>query len=373
MLRDSLTAEGAGFHVEQVEIVFTQGVVSERVVSAWEKTVGETEALRIAFLMDGGEPTGWKFVRPSVVLKQEDLPPASWESWLRDDRLRPLLSPHEVPWRATWWPGTGRFIWTFHHALLDGRSITEILRGFLKRLAGEPAATLAISRWSGPSRGMLMRAEQRLSESFSNCMPLDLDFLPAESNNEPATRCLGAGFLKRLESIATGMEVTAATILTWAWGQTLLGSAGTDAVMLEQVRCGPRQQGTAGFRMNTLPVLVDRTDGDPVGNLRAFREQLMTLREIEPVSPGDFPSGVFPDMNSPWSSVIMIEHGTLHHMAGAPAWVESLRLHECKGETLMATAYVMPDLRLEVEGPQRHFLLAGWIRELETLVSEIDP
>jgi hypothetical protein len=62
----------------------------------------------------------------------------------------------------------------------------------------------------------------------------------------------------------------------------------------------------------------------------------------------------------------MVERGTLSHLTGVD-FVESLMLHEAKGESLTATAHVLPDLRLEVEGPGRHDLLQRWIGVLERL------
>ena len=44
-----------------------------------------------------------------------------------------------------------------------------------------------------------------------------------------------------------------------------------------------------------------------------------------------------------------------------PQGKSTLVLHEAKGTTLMATAYLLPDLRLEVEGPRRHQLLESWL------------
>ena len=78
----------------------------------------------------------------------------------------------------------------------------------------------------------------------------------------------------------------------------------------------------------------------------------------------DFPPGVFPNMDAPGASVIMIERGTLQHLAGSEI-VSSLVLHEAKGTSLMATAYLLPDLRLEVEGPRRHHLLESWLGILD--------
>jgi hypothetical protein len=141
-----------------------------------------------------------------------------------------------------------------------------------------------------------------------------------------------------------------------------------DSVWVEQLRAGAPQAGTAGFTMNLLPILIRRSEGNPGKELREFRARLLALRDIEAVSPENFPPGVFPDMTGPASSVIMVERGTLRQQVGEVAsgeLIESLVLHERVGETLMATAYLLPDLKLEVEGPGRRDLLERWIRVLE--------
>ena len=348
MLRDSLVAPHAGHHVEQVEIRFTTGVVARQVIAAWTETVARTEALRIS--LPTGEP-----VTPLPILISNETPP---DSWMEADRQCPLLSPHTVPWRAVYWPADRRWVWTFHHALLDGRSIARVLQHFLKRLKGEEAESLPLAEWQGPSPATLERAEKMLCEMAvqpPNEMGLtDESDLPAVAFPDIADR---------LDAAARAMEVTPATILTWAWGQALSQAAGTDAVLVEQLRCGPPQPATAGFTMNTLPLLIRR--GDAAAGLPELRARMLELREIESVSPEDFPLDVYPDLDGPWSSVIMIERGTLIHQIGLTGLVESLDLHEAKGETLLATAYLQPALRLEVEGTGRHAMLAGWLQELE--------
>ncbi len=372
MLWDSLAAGGPGQHVEQVEIVLSPGLAGERVVAAWEETVARTDALRTAFLTANGMPVGLEQVTPRKSLSLEEPVPPSWKSWLAADRLRPLLMPHAVPWRAVYWHEARHLIWTFHHALLDGRSIARILRGFLGRLNGGGADDLALSRWREPSPEMVALADRMFREMAVVPEPAGMAF-PPEPDGQ-AVRCLGNAFALRLESLAAVMEVTAATALTWAWGQALAAASGADAVRVEQLRAGTPQHGTAGFIMHTLPVVIHRAaTGEVAASLRELRARLLALREIEGVSPDDFPSGVHPNMDGPDSSVIMIEHGTLQHTAGATHLVESLVLHECKGETLMATAYLLPDLRLEVEGPGRHYLLAAWIGVLVRLCNPGEP
>ena len=358
MLRDSLAEAGAGHHVEQVEILFARGPILGRVAAAWVETVARTAALRVAFVMDDGHAVGREFVTPQNFLNSSEPLPISWEIWRNADRCRPLLAPHEVPWRAVYWPEDGRFIWTFHHALLDGRSISRVLQNFLERLAGGNPEPLAIAEWTAPTAKSLALAEQIFRNEAVPSIEMNLPDEAVES----AVCCMGNDFARRLESMA----VTAPTILIWAWGQALMEVSGADAVMVEQLRAGAPQPGTAGFTMHTLPVTVRRAGADVARDLREFRAWLLALRAIEAVSAEDFAAGVFPDSSGISSSLIMVERGTLSHLAGVD-FVESLVLHEAKGESLTATAHVLPDLRLEVEGPGRHDLLQRWIGVLERL------
>ena len=104
MLQDSLADDGHGRHVEQVEIVFSQEIARERIISAWRETVAGTEALRVAFV---GEALEVVFMEPADFLRIERAVPDAWQDWLDADRVRPLLVPDEVPWRAAFWPLAG--------------------------------------------------------------------------------------------------------------------------------------------------------------------------------------------------------------------------------------------------------------------------
>ena len=100
MLWDSHATGGAGHHVEQVEIILSRDFSDGQVEAAWDETVARTEVLRITFLTVGGMAVGLERVRPQKLLELEHTEPRSWEAWLAADRRRPLLTPHEVPWRA---------------------------------------------------------------------------------------------------------------------------------------------------------------------------------------------------------------------------------------------------------------------------------
>ena len=368
MLRNSLSNPSAGHHVEQVEIHFTPGEWRARVAAAWEETVAKTEALKIAFLINVGESGGIELISPPAIVVQWGNLPEPWDSWLAEDRQRALLRPHQVPWRAIYWPQDGRFLWTVHHALLGGRSITAVLRAFITRLAGGEAEELALSKWHPPSAEVIARARKMFQEDFPVSAPV---FSQSDnSSGDLAVRHLGEAFREKLEQTSADLEVTAATVLIWAWGQALAESSGVESVVVEQVRSGAPQPSTAGFVMHLLPVLIFRAvEGDRIiRHVQEFRARLLALRVIEGVSQEDFLPGVFPDVNQSGSSVIMVERGTLQYLLDGGKMVESIQLHESKGESLMATAHILPDLRLEVEGPGRHDLLDAWIRVLQGLI-----
>lgn len=373
MLQDSQLDGESGHHVEQVEIVFAPGLVRQRVAAAWRETVERTEALQIVFLTDSNGVWTWKWGSPERNLNHLEPRSEPREFWLERDRCLPLLKPDQVPWRAAYGPREGRFIWTFHHALLDGRSITRVLRDFLERLAGNEVPGLAIAEWHSPTAEALARASEIFLNDFADMERPSRKVPERTAETVAAVRRLGQGAVTRLEARAAAMEISAATALTWTWGQALANASGAAAVMVEQLRAGAPQPGTAGFTMNTLPVRISRAGADDAqASLRALRIRLLELRAIESVSHTDFAPGIFPNMDAPSTSVIMVERGTFRHLAGRVAnsrLVDSLTLYEPKGESLMATAHLLPDLRLAVEGPGAQDWLARWISEIERFVA----
>lgn len=352
MLRDTLAEPRAGHHVEQVEIVFTPSITQEKIVAAWQETVRRTAALQLSFTFENEQPHGWEFVTPPTLLYSDECSTGTLESWLVADQLSPLVTPSAVPWRAVYWPATRRLVWTFHHALLDGRSIARILRSFFAHFTGPCPEPLTLARWQPPTADAVIQAGKLFAAPIPQTMGSPLE----EADATPA--------ICRLEPIAVNREVTAATLVTWAWGRAILAASGNEAVWIEQLRAGAPQSQTAGFTMNLLPVLI-RAETSP----HELQRQLHALRTIETVSPQDFSPGVFPATDGPWASVIMVERGCLRQMAHAPDFIETLRLHERPGKSLAATAHLSPDLRLQVEGPGRHHLLAKWIDLLKNPVT----
>jgi len=377
MLRDSLADGTSGHHVEQVEIVFAPGPARCRVPEAWLATVSLTAALQRSFLTDGVEGSSWEIMVPATPLTLCDSTPESWDAWLALDHNRPLLIPHQVPWRASYWPEEGRFIWTFHHALLDGRSITKILSALLMRIAGNEVAGLTLAHWPTPSPETIALATDHFREKFADVEPIQWTPTQDHQDSETSVLILTQDVEARLKSCANSTGVTIPTLLIWTWGQALMRHFKTTGVIVEQLRAGAPQEGTAGFTMNTMPILIPLADPQNTSTqLLEFRDELIGVRSIETVSAEDFPPTIFPNTQHISSSVVMIERGTLQYLTGilsTPEIVDSLTLHEAPGETLMATAHLLPDLRLTVEGPEKKCWLDRWVCEIEMLLTHEQP
>lgn len=377
MWRDSLLHRD-GRNIEQVEIRFREGVEKGRVVAAWRATVMATAALRQRFLSGDGEPVG-SYLSGTVAepLVLSDDVPHVWSEWLATDRTIPLAEGGQ-PWRAVYFPDARTFVWTFHHALLDGRSISRILRAFIERIegAGDPGS-LELATHSKADTEVLAAAAIFHKEACAGVEELRLEF-PADPLGAPAkvTRRLGAQLVDALEAAASRWEVTVPTLVTWAWGQAVTRLSGSGKTAVGQIRAGAPQPGCAGFSMNTVPLAIERFDGGDIGvALQQFRDQWLALRAFETISPGCLPAGTFDPQTGPWpGGVVMVERGALADQVGGGNVIDAIRLHEYAGETLLASAWIRPDLDLEVEtdgsrfgGHAAQVMIEQWASVLKAL------
>ena len=351
MWRDS-SLHGDGRNVEQLEIRFREGLDEGRVMDAWRATVRATAALRSGFISRDGETCA---VFPVGRANGELISPAApddWESWLAADRRTPFVEG-DAPWRVVCFPGLRTFVWTFHHALLDGRSISRVVKSFLARLEGVgDAVDLPLLQFTPPEGGIISRAAEFHRRAYDGVEDPRLEY-PGDANGGPVrvSRRLGDGIRACLEAVARRFEVTVPTLVTWAWGQAFARLAGVAKTAIGQIRAGSPQTGMAGFSMNAVPLAIERFAGGDIGEtLKRFRADWLALRAIETVAPESLPAGTLDSAMGPWpGGVVMVEHGTLeHHVAGSEV-VESIRLHEYAGQSLLASAWIRPELDLEVE------------------------
>ena len=341
-----LRERGTGRNVVQAELRFRQEVSPHRIRQAWLDTVEATVALRSGFIFEDGCPKGWIERQAGGVCREFATAAEAAEDWLVQDRLEDFPWEDGVPWRTAYWPETGRWIWTFHHGMLDGRSITRILQGFLGRVAGENVPACGPLIWSPAPASAVEQAGTWFSQAMVGAEEAALDFGGGSAGT--VSGCGGAVLARELDHAACTHGVTPATILTWAWGQVLARAGGVETVVVEQVRAGVPYPDAAGFTMNTLPVPIARHRAGPAAEAwQPVRAHLLALRGWESLAPEDLP-GVA--VRSLWSGIIMVEKGTLAWQLGTEGMtlLEMAHLHEEPAGHLTACAYHWPDLRLEV-------------------------
>ena len=338
----------SGQAIQQV-VVRTNGAVSApRLARAWEECVASMEVLRCGFDFSSGSPELIERVVRSpmeVCTEEVDL-----EAWLQDDRRRPLDLAASVPWRCHYLEREQVWVWTVHHALLDGRSLTAITKAFLTEVETPGSIREHPTKvWQEPdpsARAAACRYFKDLARQIDDLRP---EFPGDEHHPSRVSRVMGASILRLITERAEELEVTPASVVTWAWGQAVALTCGASTVAIGQVRSGRPQPGRMGFSMNTLPVVIprERAGTESLGEVHA---QLRGLRAFENFASDQLAELGWELADGPWpGGVVMVERGTFAHQVQPPEWVESIEMLEESGEPLLASAYLSPQLQLEVE------------------------
>lgn len=336
MLRETLAGDG-GKYIERLEIRFKADLEAGVIRYAWQQTVAATEALRARFVFENDDPVGWT---------ADGDPGECLELHGAADDIGQAPDPSKgAPWKVLFFPDERRWVWIFHHALLDGRSIVRIARAFIDRVHGLDPGPLPLAAWQAGDDAMLAEASRFLTAHEIEDIPASPEFPGDKREAAKAVEVLGAETARGLETFASRCGVTAATLVTWAWGQALATAMGADAARVLQVRSGPRLDGLAGFTMNTLPLLIDRTCSGSVREaLASLRRRLEEMRRFETVAAADLTA---PGRGT--CGVLMVDRAMVPESIGTAERVESIDFEESGGGGLLAAAWVHPDLRIELD------------------------
>ncbi|HEV7518677.1 MAG TPA: amino acid adenylation domain-containing protein, partial [Thermoanaerobaculia bacterium] len=292
MLFHSLDAPGSGVYVEQLSLALGPDLDREAFARAWQRVVDRHPALRTAFLwreLTRPLQAVYSGIRlPRQLLDWRRLPAAEQRealaAWLTADRRRGFDLARPPLLRATLidlGEAGHRFVWTYHHALLDGWSL-PILLGDLFALYREEATGAAADL--PPARSFrdyvawleeqdLAAAQaywRRTLAGFTSPTPLGLDRPagrhPANAVLSAVTKAdLPAATTEALRAFARGLGVTLNTVVQGAWALLLHRHSGEEEVLFGAVTGGrsaplPGIESIVGLFINTLParVRVDR-------------------------------------------------------------------------------------------------------------------
>ncbi len=212
-------------------------------------------------------------------------------------------------------PQTHRLVWTHHHILLDGWSmsvvLTEVLQHHAALSAGRPAR-LPVPPPYGSYAAWLRRQDLSSCEEFWRGQLAGFAGAPALSVPEPREPSPGFGRADiqlppdlgdLLMHRARGVGVTPSTLLIAAWACLLSRLGGSDDVVFGVVGSG-REIDLAGIDSivglfaTTLPLRVDTRSAGPVENwLKALQQRSATARDHGNVSPSQLTRwiGLAPD------------------------------------------------------------------------------
>ncbi|MEE4185170.1 MAG: non-ribosomal peptide synthase/polyketide synthase, partial [Gammaproteobacteria bacterium] len=259
--------------------------------AAWQQAARRNPSLRASFAWEGLKtPVQIIHREPALELQTEDwsvLTPA-----LQQQRLEELLAADQLDGFDFAVPPLMRlrlirlgnadhhFIWTFHHAIIDGWSVPLVLqevlgcyealragtpfaapeRGAFRDYVGwlaEQDATAAATHWRAYLAGFTTATPVPLAQDLPGAAEPDYAQLVTQL---PATR------VAALRALAADQRVTLNTLVQGAWGLLLAGFSGADDVVFGATTSGrpadmPGVASMVGLFLNTLPVRV-RVAGD---------------------------------------------------------------------------------------------------------------
>ncbi|MBV9774976.1 MAG: amino acid adenylation domain-containing protein, partial [Gemmatimonadetes bacterium] len=286
MLFESLYAPGTGVNVGQFGYVLEGPLDVSALERAWREAVGRHEALRAAFAWEG---TG----RPLQVIRRQVEVPFRHEDWrgvdeaerrarldafLRDDR-RAGFDPARAPLMRLALFRTGEeehhLLWTHHHLILDGWSLSLLFRDALALYGGHASRGEApryreyVAWLERQDRAGAERYWRRALEGFGSATWLPVR--PARGRERGAgehalvERRLPAERTLALQERGRGRGVTLSTTVQAAWALLLSRCSGEDDVVFGATVSGrpPALEGVeeiVGLFINTLPVRV-RVEG----------------------------------------------------------------------------------------------------------------
>ena len=277
-----------GVHFQQLVMETGEWIVPDLLRAAWIEMMRRHPALRVRITRDPEGKQCQQFIEaPPVSWLSSDWTELSpelqgehWRELLRQDRATGF-DLAEVPllrWRVVRLPGRQwRLVFSFHHVLLDGRSLPPLLREWRSiydalRCSEVPPASSSpgLTDYLDWHRAWLARSETAAANywreqlrGFRGASPpppeREEDGTRVERNVKVARRWLSPDETTALEQLAATTGVSPFTLVQAAWFLVLGAHARTDDLVLGDVRAArhvPLEGASAmlGMFANTLPV-----------------------------------------------------------------------------------------------------------------------
>jgi amino acid adenylation domain-containing protein/non-ribosomal peptide synthase protein (TIGR01720 family) len=405
MLFHAIGEPGSGVDIEQIVCRLDERLNTTAMVRAWDLIASRHPILRTAFTWQGiAEPL--QQVYDSVQIPFETLDwrgaaaeehAARWVRLLADDRKAgfelsraPLMRVRIVQLGEA----SYRLLWTFHHALLDGRSFPIVLREVFAAYTafrdGVQEPQLAPRRpYSDYIEWLRLQnvaqAEQffqKKLKGFRAPTPIPSS-APADGSAWGVVQCrLSEELTTKLNDFAQTIGVTVNTLLQGAWTLLLHHHSAEDDIVFGATRAGRAStlndaDAPVGLFINTLPMRISVRPEVPVGEwLREIREQHLSLRPYEQTPLRNIQkASEVPDGAGLFNSILVFENYLLDTALRAQGGEWANRHFEYIGQTnfpLTLIVYADGKMILRLEHDPNQLNSAGAERVLGHLRTLLD-
>ncbi len=313
MLFNYLKEPRAGVDIEQMVVRLPEPIDFPRLQSAWDWLVSRHDVLRARFSWDGASGPSQQILSevsaPFEFFDCANLSKDSQEkkltSFLEEDRVAGFdLSQAPLTRLALfrWSDASSSLVWTFHHALIDGRCYPVLLREVFDAYV-ELETGAIVPRPDPPKyRRYIEWLEQKdfssadsfwkqLLAGFTAPTPLMVErHGPAPKDVRPhgeIWESLDASTTTRLRELAKSHELTVNTLVMGAWAILLHRYANANDVVFGATRACRNSSvsdadQTIGLFINTVPVRVQFSgDDSALAIFKNLRPQWVAVRPYE--------------------------------------------------------------------------------------------
>ncbi|HEY9667535.1 MAG TPA: condensation domain-containing protein, partial [Coleofasciculaceae cyanobacterium] len=415
LLLYSLYDQETGIYIEQIICSLHENVNRSALIQSWQQVIARYSVLRTHFywenfnhLMQGVDkqvnlPLEQQDWRHFSKLEQED----KLQDYLQCDRKRGFDISEAPLMRLALFQlaeADYKLVWTFHHALLDGRSFIILLKEVFtlyeafcqnqdcQLLNPRPykeyidwlqqySPANAEEFWRTLLQGFTTPIQ--LPE-FSHLAPATIDSDYREKSSEVQEVRLSVATTSRLQTLGKEQDVTLNTIIQGAWALLLNRYSNQDDVVFGTIRACRHSalegmESMVGLFINTVPMRV-RVESDSLllPWLKELRSQSIALRDYEHTSLAKIQEwSEVPRGTHLFDTLVMFEHGELHaelRSQGGNWERREFQLLEQFDYPLVLSAYAGSELLLRIQHHASRFdqgTMARMLRHLTTLLEGI--
>lgn len=367
----SMRSPHAGLYIVQDVCELEAGIDEARLKDAWARVARRHGALRTRIEESGaGEFRQRVEAAPEFEWRSEDWSgveerqvSAALEAWLAEDRRRGFRWADGVPMRFAHFRlagGRAIVVWSVHHAILDGRSMTLAWQEWLAEYEGRTQKSENEKPWTGDAvpDGAAEYWRQYLEGSGEAARQITDRLTGTRAGGEAgagrASASLSEEATEELHERARANGYTAHTLVQGAWALLMSRYEGAGDVLFGVTRTGRRSGSTApGMMIRTLPLRVRVDEDRPAAAwLQELRREWLRQRQFEAAPLEDVCRWAgLPAAAAPFETWLVYDHAspleTLRKMD--PAWnARKLRRVQKTEAPLTVTVYGAPALTVEI-------------------------